>query len=102
MEIIFGTCDLLPDIRLVGFMQSCGISVVHVAESGVHLVYQTECILHKGHEPLVILQVHHGGVLQLPECAYLVLSILALVQGPLPTLVQLGSTEAAVFKFEAL
>ena len=75
-------------------MQSCGISVVHVAESGVHLVYKTECILHKGHEPLVILHLHYGGILQLTECANLVLSILALVQGPLLTLMQFGSIEA--------
>ena len=47
--------------------------------------------------------VHHGGILpSLPECAYLVFSILVLVQGPLPTLMQFGSIEAAVFKFEAL
>ena len=49
MEIIFGTWDLLLDIRLVrqvvlDFMQSCGISVVHEADSGVHLAYQTECM----------------------------------------------------------
>ena len=50
----------------------------------------------------MVLQVHHAGLLLLPECPELVLPLLSFVQGPLPSLVELGSTGAAILDVECL
>ena len=53
-------------------------------------------------KPLVVLQMHHVGSVLLPECLELELPLLALVQGPFPSLVELGGTGGTILNVESL
>ena len=50
----------------------------------------------------MVLQVHHVELLLLPERPKLVLPLLSFVQGPLPRLLELGSTGASILNVEGL
>ena len=59
-------------------------------------------IVPKTHSAILNLQVHHVGLVLLPERPKQLLPPPTLVQGPLPTLVELGGTGAAILNVEGL
>ena len=73
--------DAVAEPNLVQVLVGLGRGLLEVLHKALHHL-----------KSLVILQVYHVGSVFLPKCLELKLAFLALVQGPFPSLVELGGT----------
>ena len=81
--------DAVAEPNLVQVLVGLGSGLLEVLHKALHHL-----------KSLVILQVHHVGSVFLPKGLELKLAFLALVQGPFPSLVELGGTGGTILNVE--